>query len=128
MATPEEEDRRPPDDLPGHVLKPDPLTARTMRELEELMRTYWLWSGRPSTRKVAKASGGVFCHSTVSKLLYGGAKTPRLSLDYLCGCIRGCGGDLREEQRWATAWRRINVPQLPGANGAAAGEGGAHEG
>ncbi|MFI0481048.1 hypothetical protein [Actinomadura sp. 9N215] len=119
--TSRDRDRRLPPvvaDLPGHVLKPDPLTARSMAELEERLRLYWQWSGSPSTRKVAESSHGAFCHTTASKLLRGGSKKPHLSLGYLCGFVRGCGGDEEEAQRWATAWRRIHLA-LPrhGADG-----------
>ena len=87
-----------------------------MAELEEKLRMYWQWSGSPSTRKVAQSSDGAFCHTTMSKLLHDGPKKPFLSLDYLCGFIRGCGGDEEEVQRWATAWRRIHLSR-PGENG-----------
>ncbi|MEU8122644.1 hypothetical protein AB0C21_28375 [Spirillospora sp. NPDC049024] len=95
-------------DLPGHALKPDPLTARTMPELHELLRIYWRWNGSPSTRTVARASEGAFSHSTAAKLLYGPSQ-PDLDFEYLRGCVQGCGGDPTEVQRWLTAWRRIRL-------------------
>ncbi|WP_026410877.1 hypothetical protein [Actinomadura oligospora] len=97
------------DDVDGLDLKPDPLTAATFTELEDLMRQFWRWAGSPSCRDVARDSNGAFSHGTVSKLLYDRADKPVLKLTYLRGCIRGCGAGEQEERRWTTAWRRIHM-------------------
>jgi DNA-binding CsgD family transcriptional regulator len=100
---------RPPTNLPYDDLKPDPLAARTEAELRDLLRRFWTWSDRPSSRNIADQSCGAFSHTTVSKLLHDRLDKPPLKLKYVQGIIRGCGGDVLEEQLWATAWRRIQL-------------------
>lgn len=107
------------DDAEGHNLKPDPMSARTLPELKALMRQFWLWAGSPSCRNVARGSDGAFSHGTISKLLNENADKPALKLDYLRGCIRGCGADEEEERLWTTAWRRIHMACPPDEDGCA---------
>ncbi|NUW39429.1 hypothetical protein [Nonomuraea rhodomycinica] len=95
-------------DAPGFDLKPDPFTARSITELEELVRDFWRWADSPSSREVAERSSGAFSHATVAKILYDKPNKPRLTMRYLIGLIRGCGGDKDEQQRWATAWRLLD--------------------
>jgi hypothetical protein len=96
------------EDLRGHECKPNPLDARSFAELEEKLREYWHWAGRPGSRIIAVASGGAFSHATIAKLLSNKPGKPSLKQSYVCGLIRGCGGDEEEQQRWVTAWRRID--------------------
>jgi transcriptional regulator with XRE-family HTH domain len=95
------------EDLDGHQLKPDPLTARNLDELEELLREFWRWAGSPSSRRVAGGSEGAFSHATIAKLLADKPGKPPLKQEYVVGLIRGCGGDEEEQKRWITAWRSI---------------------
>jgi DNA-binding CsgD family transcriptional regulator len=89
------------------VGKPDPLSARTLSELEDHLRSLWAWAGRPSSRKLAARSGGAFSHATVSKLIHEKPRKPALKLEYVLGFARACGADQAEQQRWITAWRII---------------------
>ena len=98
---------------PNENLKPDPLTAQTDNQLEHLLRRFWIWSGRPSCRKIAAQTEGVFSHTTISKLLNDRPGKPPLKLEYVQGLIRGCGGSTQDEQMWATAWRRIHLGPGP---------------
>lgn len=116
----------PPADLEGHSFKPDPLAARTPAELKDLMRLYWKWSGKPSCQHIADHSGGAFSKGTVRKLLYDEADTVPLKLNYLRGCICGCGGDPDEQKRWVTAWRKIHLQPPAGNNPSPGGEGDPH--
>jgi DNA-binding CsgD family transcriptional regulator len=52
------------EDLAGYALKPDPLTAKTLTDLERLLRALWAWAGHPSSRILAARSGGrlLSCH------------------------------------------------------------------
>lgn len=95
-------------DAPGYDLKPDPLGARSVPELEELARDFWRWADKPSSRQIAERSKGAFSHATVAKIVYDRPGKPALTMRYLLGLIRGCGGDKEEQQRWATAWRLLD--------------------
>jgi hypothetical protein len=96
------------DDVQGYSLKPDPFKVGSLDDLEEKVREYWKWAGRPSSRKIADRSKGVFSHATVAKLIYDKPGKPMLKMEYVIGIIRGCGGDQAEQQRWVTAWRIID--------------------
>jgi DNA-binding CsgD family transcriptional regulator len=97
-----------PSERASHVLaampKPDPLTARTLSELEDRLRSLWVWAGCPSSRQLAAHSGGAFSHATVNKLIHEKPKRPPLRLDYLLGFARACGVSQAEQRSWATAW------------------------
>lgn len=95
-------------DADGINLKPDPLEAGSLAELEDLVRDYRKWAGEPSTRKIAQRSQGIFSHATASKIIYNRPHKPPLKMEYLIGIIRGCGGDQAEQQRWVTAWRILS--------------------
>lgn len=92
--------------------KPDPLSARTLSELEDCLRALWAWAGRPSSRKLAIRSGGAFSHATASKLIRDKPRKPALKLEYVLGFARACGAGQAEQQRWIRAWR--NVTRDPG--------------
>lgn len=98
-------------DAPGYSLKPDPFSAQSAAELEELARQFWRWAGEPSSREVARRSQQAFSHATIAKFLYDRPGKPVLKMHYLLGLIRGCGGDAEEQQRWITAWRLLQQQQ-----------------
>ncbi|MEU0570510.1 hypothetical protein ABZ297_34680 [Nonomuraea sp. NPDC005983] len=95
-------------DAPGYNLKPDPLSAQSLPELERLARDFWRWADKPSSRQLATHSKGAFSHATIAKIIYDKPDKPPLTMRYLLGLIRGCGGDKDEQQRWATAWRLLD--------------------
>lgn len=97
------------EDLVGYAREPDPLTAKSLAELEERLRDLWAWAGYPSSRTLASRSAGAFSHATISKLIYEKPGRPALKLSYVLGFVRACGGNPDEQKRWATAWRNIAV-------------------
>ncbi|MGP3920562.1 hypothetical protein [Nonomuraea sp. 10N515B] len=105
-------------DAPGFSLKPDPFSAQSVAELEELARQFWRWAGEPSSREVAKRSQKTFSHATIAKFLYDRPGQPVLKMHYLLGLIRGCGGDAEEQQRWVTAWRLLQQQASTAPHGA----------
>ena len=89
--------------------KPDPLSASSISELEDRLRSLWVWAGRPSSRKLAARSRGAFSHATVNKLIRQKPRKPALKLEYVLGFARACGADEAEQQRWVTAWRTVTT-------------------
>jgi hypothetical protein len=101
---------RPPlPDADGCDLRPDPLSARTLADLVDRLRAYRAWSGQPSLRQIADRVGRAVSHTTVHAVLNGGA-VPGLSV--VVAIIAGCGGSRKDQQDFATAWRRITMSQL----------------
>jgi hypothetical protein len=92
--------------------KPDPLSARTLSELEDRLRSLWEWAGQPASRKLAIRSGGAFSHATVSKLIHDKPRKPPLKFEYVLGLVRACGAGRAEQQRWIAAW--LNLTRDPG--------------
>lgn len=90
-------------------LKPDPFTAHTLQELEEVMRAYWRWCDCPSPRTIVQRSRGAFSHPTINNILRNKTHKPPLRLSYVQGFVRGCGGSAADEKRWVTAWRKISL-------------------
>jgi hypothetical protein len=79
-----------------------------------LLRAFWEWAGRHSVRDLAAWSDGAFSRTTVSDLL---AEAPRrrppVTLPYVQGLIRACGGRQDRIERWTTAWRSLYLPGTP---------------
>jgi DNA-binding CsgD family transcriptional regulator len=123
-STLEEARSTPPEqirDLGNWARKPDPLSARTLPELEDHLRSLWAWAGRPSSRTLASRANGAFSHATACKLIYGKTRKPILRLEYVLGLVVACGADEAEQERWATAWRGVTRnPQGGGTPGAPA--------
>ena len=106
-------------DSDGESTEPDPARARTPEELIVLMRAFWEWAGRYPVRDLAAWSGDAFSRTTVNDLLAEAPRTrPPVTLPYVQGLIRACGGQDDRVQRWTTAWRRIFLPAVSaGAEG-----------
>jgi hypothetical protein len=99
---------RPPADLPGYDLKPDPLAARSSAAaLIQGLRDYRIWAGEVSFRAIAARSGQRASASAICTALgdaaLGRDKLPRLQV--VIALIEGCGGDEEDQAAWATAWR-----------------------
>lgn len=88
--------------------KPRPATARTKGQLLELLRDLWHWCGRPSMRRIAAGSDGIFSHTTVNGLIRGTGKVPELRMEYLIGLVKGLGGSDEEVAQWVATWREID--------------------
>jgi len=103
------------EDAEGYDQKPNPLDefskARTFNELDELLRRYWAWAGRPSSRRLAGLSEETFSHATVNKLIspkgLDGNRPFSAKQQYVIAFIRACGGTRNDQMAWVSAWRQI---------------------
>ena len=93
-------------DADGYDLCPDPLKARNSAELVNALRRYRISAGEPSFRDMASNSGQRVAYSTMCAALSGDA-LPKL--DVVLGVVAGCGGSEEDQQRFATAWRRLRI-------------------
>ncbi|MDB5910360.1 MAG: hypothetical protein JWP34_4474 [Massilia sp.] len=96
-------------DPDGDDGRPAPQGARTADELIAVLRMFWKWAGGYSSRQLSQWSNGAFSHATVSALLseHTTVKRPPLTLAYLQGIIRACGGQEDELRQWTKAWRLV---------------------
>jgi hypothetical protein len=106
-------------DADGFNLKPDPLAAQTAAELVRALRQYRAWSGNTPFRQMAAQARQRVAHSTMCVAL----KSEELpGLKVVLAIVAGCGGSQSDQQKFATAWRRINDGSLAGLGpGPAAG-------
>ncbi len=93
-------------DVAGQELCPDPLTAATAEELQAVLRQFWIWSGRPSYRSMARHIGRRYSPSTLHSAL--NATSPP-SFDKLLAIVEGCSGTTTHQQAFATAWRKLHM-------------------
>jgi tetratricopeptide (TPR) repeat protein/transcriptional regulator with XRE-family HTH domain len=91
-------------DAAGYNLRPDPLDARTSAEFIACLRAYRAWCGQPSFRAIAAQSRFAVSHATIRTAL-GSDKLPGLTK--VLAIVAGCGGGAEDQQRFASAWRRI---------------------
>jgi hypothetical protein len=99
----------PAQDAPGCDLRPDPGDARTQAELIEALRQFRTWAGNPSYRDMARACDGRPAASTMCRLLRGKELPARLEV--IDAIITACGGEEEDRKRFATAWRRLTMPE-----------------
>ncbi|WP_228010615.1 hypothetical protein [Nonomuraea phyllanthi] len=96
----------PPADLPGYVLKPDPLSARTPAEFVELLKQYRIWAGEPSYRELVRRARNAFGASTLCEAL----KSSHLPPEKLVRAfVWACSGSEEDLQAWTTAWRQLRM-------------------
>lgn len=99
-------------DPPGENLCPNPAAARTPAEFMDTLRRYRKWAGEPSYRVmehvIKKQCGQHFAASTIHAALKGD-ELP--SLPKVRAIIAACGGSDADQQRFATQWRRLTMPQ-----------------
>lgn len=89
-------------------LRPDPLGAQTAAELIEALRQFRTWAGNPSYRNMALRSGRRAGASTMCTLLSGSDLPARLEM--IDAIVEGCGGTDEDRQKFATAWRKLTMP------------------
>jgi hypothetical protein len=95
-------------DMPGHNLCPDPSSAQTSVAFMDALRMYRIWAGKPSYRVVQRQCGNRFAASTIHSAL----KSNDLpSLEMVQEIIAGCGGSDEHRQAFASASRRLVMPQ-----------------
>jgi hypothetical protein len=95
-------------DIPGMNLCPDPSAAQTVTDYMETLRMYRIWAGKPSYRVMEHQCGRRFAASTIHAAL-NGRDLP--SLDMIQAIITACGGTDEHRQTFATALRRLTMPQ-----------------
>ncbi|MFC5833150.1 hypothetical protein [Nonomuraea insulae] len=106
MGNPPELPFEPPKDLPGHALKPNPLSAQTPADFVALMKQYRIWAGGLSYRELVKRSHKAFGASTLCQAL----KSTQLPPEKLVRAfIWACSFSEDDLQAWATAWRRLRM-------------------
>jgi hypothetical protein len=107
----------PAHDSPGSDLRPDPSRVRTPAELISTLREFRTWAGNPSYRDMARACNGRPVASTMCRMLSGTELPARFEV--IDAIIIACGGEEEDRERFATAWRRLVMPEqearpLPG--------------
>jgi hypothetical protein len=100
----------PAQDAPGSQLRPDPSNVQTPAELIEALRQFRTWAGNLSYRDMARACNGRPAASTMCKVLSGTALPVRFEV--IDAIIMACGGEEKDRERFATAWRRLMA--MPG--------------
>jgi hypothetical protein len=99
-------------DTKGYNLKPNPLTATTAGQLVDAMRAYRSWAGNVPYRAMADRAHHAVAHSTMFVAL-NSSELPALPV--VIAIIRGCGGSSDDQEKFATAWRRINSGGIDGS-------------
>jgi hypothetical protein len=99
----------PAKDAPGHRLRPDPSMAQNPREFIDALRDFRTWAGNPSYRDMARACDDRPVASTMCKILSREELPARFEV--IDAIITACGGSEEDRERFATAWRRLTMPQ-----------------
>lgn len=89
----------------GYDLKPNPLEATTSAEFVNALRDYRVWAGKPSFRLMAARAQQFVAHSTMCVAL-NSSDLPALKV--VTAIVVGCGGGSEDQEKFVTAWRRIN--------------------
>lgn len=99
-------------DTPDLDLCPNPASAETPAQYMEILRRYRVWAGQPSYRTMGHRCAQRFAASTIHAALSGDALP---SLAMVQAIITGCSGTDTHRQMFATAWRRLRMPQQDSA-------------
>ena len=97
----------PLDDVDGYDLRPNPLGAKTVPDLMECVRQYYIWAGKRGLRVMARHIDQQLSAQTLSNLLKSDHLPGRL--DQMRLLIEACGGNAEDQQRFVTAWRRFTM-------------------
>ena len=99
-------------DIPGLSLCPDPGSAQTPEAFMDTLRMYRIWAGKPSYRAMERQCDRRFAASTIHAAL----KSNDLpSLEKVQAIITGCRGSDQHRHAFASAWRRLVMPQSTAA-------------
>lgn len=96
-------------DAQGYDLRPNPLKATTSAEFVKALRDYRVWAGKPSFRLMAARAQQFVAHSTMCVAL-NSSDLPALKV--VTAIVVGCGGGIDDQEKFVTAWRRINSGKL----------------
>jgi hypothetical protein len=102
-------------DLPGFDLCPDPAAAQTPAAFMDTLRMFRIWAGKPSYRVMERQCGRRFAASTICTALQGSTLP---SLDMVQAVVIACGGLDEHQHAFASAWRRLTMPQHDAGHGA----------
>jgi hypothetical protein len=91
-------------------LRPDPLTAHSVREFLECLTRFRIYAGNRSVRQISDCCGGLISSSTVGNVLRGGTLPDRLEV--VDAIVLGCGGSPDDRADFAHAWRRLAMSQF----------------
>ena len=95
-------------DIPGLSLCPDPSSAQAPEAFMDTLRMYRIWAGKPSYRVMEHQCARRFAASTIHAAL----KSNDLpSLEMVQAIITGCRGSDQHRHAFASAWRRLVMPQ-----------------
>jgi hypothetical protein len=99
-------------DTPGLDLCPDPGSARTAAEFMSTLRAYRTWAGKPSYRFMAgvikNQDDQSYAPSTLQAAL---SRNDLPAFPLVRAVLRACGASEAHQQAFASAWRRITMPQ-----------------
>ena len=97
-------------DAEGHDLKPDPSQAQTPFQFQDALRTYRLWCGAPSFRKMA-----IRCRhaKTASPLREALVADDLPKLDVLRAILEGLEASPRDRELFIQAWERLSLAAEP---------------
>jgi hypothetical protein len=101
-------------DIPGLSLCPDPSGAQTPEAFMDTLRMYRIWAGKPSYRVMEHQCARRFAASTIHAALKSN-DLPRLEM--VQAIITGCRGSDQHCHAFASAWRRLVMPQSASAAG-----------
>jgi hypothetical protein len=91
-------------------LRPDPLTAHSVREFLECLSRFRIYAGNRSVRQISEYCGGLISPSTVGNVLRGGTLPDRLEV--VDAIVLGCGGSPDDRADFAYTWRRLAMSQF----------------
>lgn len=106
-------------DTPGQDLRPDPGEAHSTADFLDCLRDYRTWAGNPSYRVMARRCGHRFAASTICTALRG-RSIP--SLEMVLAIVAACGGPEQHQREFASAWRRLVLPNQRRASAGVPGQ------
>jgi hypothetical protein len=99
-----------PLDVRQDPLRPDPLTAHSVRDFLECLARFKVYAGNRSVRQISEYCGGAISPSTVGNVLRGGTLPDRLEV--VDAIVFGCGGSPDDRADFKQAWRRLAMSQF----------------
>ena len=93
-------------DAEGHDLKPDPSQAQTPFQFQDALRTYRLWCGAPSYRRMAEQ-----CHQakTASPIRDALLSDDLPRLETLSAILEGLQASMADRDAFSDAWYRLGA-------------------
>jgi hypothetical protein len=99
-----------PLELRPDPLRPNPLTAHSVRQFLDCLARFRIYAGNRSVRQISDYCGGLISPSTVGNVLRGCTLPDRLEV--VDAIVMGCGGSPEDQARFAQEWRRLAMSQF----------------